>query len=109
MSKIALNSNASGTGVFTIASPNSDTDYTINLPEISGGEFVATNASGNVGVGTTNPGRRLNVLGVYPIVAVIESSTTGAGIGFKDATTTGDNQITVRAIGQNLNFRGADG
>ena len=48
-------------------------------------------------------------MGVDPIVAVIESSTTGAGIGFKDATTTGDNQITVRAIGQNLNFRGADG
>ena len=55
MSKIALNSNASGTGVFTIESPNSDTDYTINLPEISGGEFVATDASGNVGIGTTNP------------------------------------------------------
>jgi len=27
MSKIALSPNASGTGVFTIASPNSNTDY----------------------------------------------------------------------------------
>jgi len=62
MSKIALNSNASGTGVFTIESPNSNTDYTINLPEISGGEFVATDASGNVGIGTApNPGLKLDV------------------------------------------------
>jgi len=36
MSKIALNSNASGTGVFTIASPNSDTDRTLTLPDESG-------------------------------------------------------------------------
>ena len=55
MSKIKLTPNASGTGVFTIASPNSNTDYTINLPEISGGEFVATDASGNVGIGTGTP------------------------------------------------------
>jgi len=67
---------------------------------------ITIDASENVGIGT-NPGRRLNVLGVDPIVAVIESSTTGAGIGFKDATTTGDNQITVRAIGQDLSLRGA--
>jgi len=68
---------------------------------------VTIDSSNNVGIGTNNPGRRLNVLGVDPIVAVIESSTTGAGIGFKDATTTGDNQITVRAIGQDLSLRGA--
>lgn len=36
MSKIALNSNASGTGVFTIASPNSDTDRTLTLPDEAG-------------------------------------------------------------------------
>ena len=56
MSRIALDANASGTGVFTIASPNSNTDYTINLPEISGGEFVATDASGNVTIGSTDAG-----------------------------------------------------
>jgi hypothetical protein len=64
MSKIALNSNASGTGVFTIASPNSDTDYTINLPEISGGEFVVTDASGNVGIGTSSPSGLLKTLNI---------------------------------------------
>lgn len=45
MSKIALNSNASGTGVFTIESPNSDTDRTLTLPDQSG-EVITTDASG---------------------------------------------------------------
>jgi hypothetical protein len=49
MSKIALNSNASGTGVFTIASPNSDTDRTLTLPDASG-TVVSENASGDVAV-----------------------------------------------------------
>ena len=36
MSKIALTSNASGTGIFTIASPNSNTDRTLSLPDETG-------------------------------------------------------------------------
>lgn len=36
MSKVALSGNASGTGTFTIASPNSNTDRTLNLPDSSG-------------------------------------------------------------------------
>ena len=36
MSKIALEGNASGTGTFTIASPNSNNNRTLNLPDSSG-------------------------------------------------------------------------
>lgn len=36
MSKVALSGNASGTGTFTIASPNSNTDRTLSLPDASG-------------------------------------------------------------------------
>jgi hypothetical protein len=36
MSKIALSGNASGTGTLTIASPNTNTDRTINLPDSNG-------------------------------------------------------------------------
>jgi len=36
MSKIALTPNASGSGTFTIASPNSDTDRTLTLPDEAG-------------------------------------------------------------------------
>ena len=36
MSRIALSGNLSGTGTFTIASPDSSTDRTLNLPDNSG-------------------------------------------------------------------------
>jgi hypothetical protein len=36
MSKVQLQGNVSGTGVFTIASPNSNTDRTLTLPDASG-------------------------------------------------------------------------
>jgi hypothetical protein len=36
MSKIALSGNASGTGTFTIASPNSNSDRTLTLPDSAG-------------------------------------------------------------------------
>lgn len=42
MSKVVIQGNASGTGNFTIAAPNSDTDRTFNLPDSSG--TVATTA-----------------------------------------------------------------
>jgi hypothetical protein len=48
MSKIALSGNASGTGTFTIASPNSNTDRTLNLPDNSG--TVLTTATPGVPV-----------------------------------------------------------
>lgn len=55
MSKIALNSNASGTGVFTIASPNSDTDRTLNLPDISGDVSVFPSGTAMLFAQTTAP------------------------------------------------------
>lgn len=36
MSKVAIQGNASGTGVFTVASPNSNTDRTLTLPDEAG-------------------------------------------------------------------------
>jgi hypothetical protein len=36
MSKVSISGNASGTGVFTIASPNGNTDRTLTLPDATG-------------------------------------------------------------------------
>jgi hypothetical protein len=49
MSKVQLQGNASGTGIFTIASPNSNTDRTLTLPDNSG-TLINT---GSVGVVTS--------------------------------------------------------
>ena len=71
MSNVKIEGNASGTGTFTIAAPNSNTDRTFNLPDeagtvlTSGGaidvdasapaDSIAIDSSGNVGVGTSSP------------------------------------------------------
>ena len=61
MSKIALTPNASGSGTFTLASPNSNTDRTLTLPD-SAGTIATTNGitvadlwrlTGNLTVDTT--------------------------------------------------------
>lgn len=48
MSKIALTPNASGSGTFTIAAPNSNTDRTLTLPDEAG--TVLTSASNLAGL-----------------------------------------------------------
>ena len=60
-------------------------------------------AGGNVGIGTTNPGRNLTVDGgTGTIIAAFQSTGTGCGFGLKDATTSADNIVTIRAIGNDL-------
>ena len=50
MSSIKLSPNASGTGAFTIAAPNSNTDRTLTLPDATGTIQVSGNAiSGTTG------------------------------------------------------------
>lgn len=48
MSKIAFTPNASGTGTLTIASPNTDTDRTLTLPDATGELYNQGNAVGTV-------------------------------------------------------------
>lgn len=47
MSKVQLAGNASGTGIFTIASPNSNTDRTLTLPDNTG-TIITTASTGGV-------------------------------------------------------------
>ena len=47
MSNIVLQPNASGTGNITIATPNTNTDRTLNIPDVAG-NFVTTGDTGTV-------------------------------------------------------------
>jgi hypothetical protein len=64
MSRITLSGNASGTGNFTLASPNSNTDRTLTLPDATG--TVLTDQST---VSATQIAGALNATGSAPIYA----------------------------------------
>lgn len=58
MSKVQLQGNVSGTGVFTIASPNSNTDRTLTLPDNSGTILTQNSQpsfASTIGVGGATP------------------------------------------------------
>ena len=93
MSNVALSGNASGTGTFTIASPNSNTDRTLNLPD-SSGTLVHTDTSGNLLVGTatnTNSSRIVSN-------GVIESTTGGVRFPDGSTQTTAAGAVTTTAV-----------
>jgi hypothetical protein len=77
MSKIALTPNASGTGTFTIAAPNSNTNRTLTLPDVSGEVFSQGNILGTV-----------SETGGVPTGAIIErgSNANGEFVKYADGT-----------------------
>lgn len=79
MSKVQLSGNPSGTGIFTIASPNSNTDRTLTLPQATG-TLISTADSGTVsqtmlaaGVAGNGP---LLITGSAPGISVPNVTTT---------------------------------
>jgi hypothetical protein len=73
MSKIALSPNAAGTGTFTIAAPNSNTNRTLTLPDLAGtvltdvSSLPAANLTGDVAAARITTA--LNATGSAPIYA----------------------------------------
>jgi hypothetical protein len=74
MSKIALSGNASGTGTFTIASPGTNTDRTLTLPDATGTVNVS-------GVPNEVPAGSAGAPAIYP------TGDTNTGIFFPAADT----------------------
>jgi hypothetical protein len=88
MSLVKVQGNASGTGIFTIASPNSNTDRTLNLPDSSGTVATAEstlaqfNASGSAPVYAARAWVNFNGTGTVAIRASGNvSSITDNGVG----------------------------
>jgi hypothetical protein len=66
LSKIAFSPNASGTGTFTVAAPNTNTDYTLTLPQGTG-TVVANNVNSAIVSGTavaSTSGTAINFTGI---------------------------------------------
>jgi hypothetical protein len=120
MSSIKLSPNASGTGEFTIAAPNSNTNRTLSLPDQTGtvvttsadalnigsGQLVK-DASGNVGIGTSSPTARLTVVTGSPgnnegEIRISENATYYAGM--RRVNATDEFRIGSYGASQNITF-----
>ena len=92
MSKIALEPNASGTGTFTIASPNSNTSRTLTLPDTDGALLT------EAGVLTATAGASFGGVGTYAYVVYwggeLYAGNTIAGSSIHPATISKSTDVT---------------
>ena len=89
MSKISLAPDASGTGIFTIASPNSNTNRTLTLPDDTG--TIVTNSGNQAGSFTT-----LNTSGA------VVFNDAGADVDFRVESDTVENALFVDGATGNI-------
>lgn len=94
MSKIALSGNASGTGTFTFASPNSNTDRTLTLPDATG--TILTTAT--AGVPVNGPAFRAFVPSTQGITTAVNTKVALAGETFDTASCFNNTGSTVNGI-----------
>jgi hypothetical protein len=95
MSKVSLAGNASGTGIFTIASPNSNTDRTLTLPDSTG--TLLTSAAQSIPKSALPTGSVLQV--VQGVDTTFRSTTTNwpvaSGFGASITPTSASSKILV--------------
>ena len=75
MSNIAIKGATTGTGVFTLESPATNTDRTLTIPDVDG-SIVTADASGNVGIGTSNPQKELHIASSQVDIRLEDTSGT---------------------------------
>ena len=106
MSKITLSPNSLGTGTFTLASPNSNTNRTLTLPDAAG-ELLTTTGDGSgltgIGAGTVVTWAAFNGASISITNSGNVSSITDAGTGkfyvnYSTAATNATHSSTMSAV-----------
>ena len=82
MSRIAFNGNASGTGTVTITSPNTNSDRTVTLPDVTGSLVVSSGPLGTPSSGDATNLTNLNAsnlaTGTVPTARLASGSATSS-------------------------------
>ena len=90
MSKITLTPNASGTGTFTLASPNSNTNRTLTLPDSAGELLTATgDGSGLTSLTSANLTGALPAIDGSSLTSLTSANLTGSLPAIDGAALTG--------------------
>ena len=98
MSKIALTGNASGTGTLTIASPNTNTDRTLTLPDATGTLMVPTTGSWTpVVTASTNTITAYTASGTYTKIGTVVTFYVVISIS-NNGTATGSLGVTLPIV-----------
>jgi hypothetical protein len=107
MSKIALTPDASGTGTFTIAAPNSNTNRTLTLPDEAGTVLAAP--AGSVTISSSAPSNALTLdasgnLLVGTTDTTLFNNTSGTGVCYRsgasfDVLSASDNALILNRAG----------
>lgn len=94
---MGLKLNTASSGSVTIEPTNTASDYTLTVPAQTG-TVVATDASGNVGIGTSSPAKKLDVTGTYRS-QIDPSNSSFFGATLTLAGDNGTNQSGARIVG----------
>ena len=100
MSKIALSPDDSGTGTFTLASPNSNTNRTLTLPDAAG-EVLTTTGDGSGLTGIVIP----PVFNPVAVTGTTPSLDVGTYNFFDNGTLTADTTVTFASVPTEANWR----
>jgi len=106
VSKIALAPNASGTGTFTIAAPNSNTDRTLNLPD-SAGTMMLTNTA--VAKSQLPAGSVLQVVQSVRTASFVTTSTSFVATGLSASITPTSATSKILIFTHTITDNGANG
>ena len=100
MSKIALSPDDSGTGTFTLASPNSNTNRTLTLPDAAG-ELLTTTGDGSGLTGIVIP----PVFKPVAVTGTTPSLDVGTYNFFDNGTLSGDTTVTFASVPTEASWR----
>jgi hypothetical protein len=105
---MSLKLNSSGGGSVTLQEPTTASNVTLNLPAADG-TVVYENASGNVGIGTSSPGSKLEISASNPVFTIYNTNTGDNGITWESDAASGASRASLFLNYVNFELRMAAG